>query len=70
MAPLLIQKRVDHSSIGWAMQRISPEYLNELVYDLHLYMDCILKGGVHITDSTGITCDRYETKAAAMKETI
>lgn len=68
MAPLLIGKTVDHSSIGWAMKRISPEYLNELVYDLFLYIDCILKGGVYITDSTGVTTDRYETKDVAMEE--
>jgi hypothetical protein len=69
MAPLLIGKRVDHSSIGWAMQRISPEYLDELVYDLYLYMDSILKGGLYITDSTGFTCDRYEKRDIKMKET-
>ena len=59
---------MDHSSFGWAMQRIPPEYLNELVYDMYLYADCILKGGLYITDSTGFTCDRYEIKDAAMKE--
>lgn len=68
MSSLLIGKRVDHSSIGWAMQRISPEYLNELVYDMYLYMDSILRGGVYITDSTGCTCDRYETLHSALKE--
>jgi len=69
MAPLLIGKTVDHSSIGWAMQRISPQYLDELVYDLHLYMDCVLKGGLYITDSTGFACDRYEEREIAMEET-
>jgi hypothetical protein len=57
---LLIGKRVDHSSIGWEIQRISPEYLDKLVYELYLYMDSILKGGLYITDSTGFVCDRYE----------
>lgn len=65
---MLIGKTVDHSSIGWAMQRISPQYLDELAFDLYLYMDCVLKGGVYITDSTGFTCDRYETKDYAMEE--
>jgi hypothetical protein len=65
---VLIGKRVDHSSIGWAMQRISPQYLNELVYDMYLYIDCILKDGLYITDSTGFMCDRYEIEDAAMKE--
>lgn len=38
-------------------QRISLQYLDELVNDLHLYMACILKGGLHISNSTGLTCD-------------
>jgi len=69
MASLLIGKTVDHSSIGWAMQRISPEYLNELVLDLHLYTDSILRGGISIVDSTGISTDRYETKDIAAEQT-
>ena len=53
MASLLFGKRVDHSFIGWVMQRIPPQYLDELVYDLYLYMDSILGGGAYINDSTG-----------------
>jgi hypothetical protein len=51
------------------MQRISPEYLDELVYELYLYMDSILKGGLYITDSTGFVCDRYEERNIKMEET-
>ena len=35
-AEILVGKSIDHSSIGWAMQRVSPGYLDELVHDLYL----------------------------------
>lgn len=50
------------------MQRTPPEYVEELVYDLYLYIDCVLKGGVHIVDSSGFTCDRYEKRIVKIKE--
>ncbi len=68
MALMLIGKRVDHGSIGWAMQRIPPEYLDELAYDLYLYSDCVLKNGVYIVDSSGFTCDLHEKRTIKMKE--
>lgn len=49
------------------MQRIPPEYLDELVYDLYLYIDCILRDGLYIVDSSGFTCDRYEEKMIKME---
>lgn len=66
-AEILIGKPVDHSSIGWAMQRISPEYVDELVYDLFLNIDSLLQGGVYITDSTGFALDRYGKRRVKMK---
>ena len=49
------------------MQRISPEYLDELPYDLFTYIDGLLQGGVYITDSTGFALDRYGKRRVNMK---
>lgn len=67
LAEMLLGKSVDHSSIGWAIQRISQEYLDELLYNLFLCIDAILQGGVYITDSTGFSLDRYGKRRVKMK---
>ncbi len=55
-----VSRTLDHSTVGWAMKRISVEYINCIVKLLYQLTDNLCKqDGVFITDSTGITTDRY-----------
>jgi hypothetical protein len=62
-------RHVDHSTIGWAMQRIPVEFLTKALKLLYEKTDDLCGEGVFITDSTGIETDRYKPVKKVMKET-
>jgi hypothetical protein len=62
-------RHVDHSTIGWAMQRIPPGFLTKALKLLYEKTDGLCGDGVFITDSTGMETDRYEDVNRVMKET-
>jgi hypothetical protein len=65
--PLVLQRSMDHSTVGWAMKRIPLEYITTAVKALHLCVNQTLGGGVFIADSTGIETDRYEKTRRVLK---
>jgi hypothetical protein len=67
--PALIFKSIDHSTVGWAMQRIPAEYVSKALKLLHVEIHKLLRKGVFIADSTGIETDRYEEATIMLEET-
>ena len=56
---LLLSKRMDHSTIWWGLQRIPPGYLERGIEILFELIAGIFPLDLFISDSTGITTDRY-----------
>jgi hypothetical protein len=67
--PLLISQSIDHSTIGWAMQRVPVDYVSKALKLLHVEINSLLLDGVFIADSTGIKTDRYEGATIVLTET-
>lgn len=63
----LVLRDIDHSSIGWAMQKISTVYIEKIVKLIHMVIDKLCCKGVYIVDSTGIVTDRYEDIRKVLK---
>lgn len=58
----VIDKTIDHSTIGWAMKRIPVWYMSSVLKKFFKLTDNLCKvKGVYIPDSTGISTDRYKT---------
>ncbi|MFQ5800447.1 MAG: transposase [Candidatus Hydrothermarchaeales archaeon] len=53
------KRRVDHSTIDWAMQKLPPDFILQAIKALHEKIDRQCGKGVFIADSTGISTDRY-----------
>ena len=66
---LLTNKSLDHSTFGKNMKKINEDTLQILVKKLHMMIDQKIKNGVIITDSTGISTDRYEECKIVMDDT-
>ena len=66
--PALISRTIDHSTIGWAMQRISADYITRALKLLHVEIRKLLRDGVYIADSTGIETDRYEDATIVLED--
>jgi len=56
---LLTAKHLDHSNIIRWFSKLSPEYVDKLVYRVHLKIIAKSNDGDYVADSSGITCDRY-----------
>ncbi|MFH1774413.1 MAG: transposase [Methanobacteriota archaeon] len=67
--PLLISQSIDHSTIGWAMQRVPVDYVSKALKLLHVEINSLLFDGMFIADSTGIETDRYEGATIVLSET-
>lgn len=67
--PLLISQSIDHSTIGWAMQRVPVEYVSKALKLLHVEINSLLLDGMFIADSTGIETDRYNDTTVMLRET-
>jgi hypothetical protein len=56
---LLTSKRLDHSNIIRWFSKLTPEYVDKLVYRVHLEIIAKSNDGDYVADSSGVTCDRY-----------
>jgi len=66
---LLVNKSLDHSTFGKNLKKINENTLQVLIKKLHITIDHKTKEGVIITDSTGISTDRYEECKIVMEDT-
>ena len=57
---LLTGKRLDHSNIIRWFGKLSPSYIDKLVYEVHLQIIKQSNEGDYLADSSGVTCDRYQ----------
>jgi len=57
---LLTSKRLDHSNIIRWFSKLSAEYVDKLVYRVHLKIIAKSNDGDYLADSSGVTCDRYQ----------
>lgn len=65
----LTNKSLDHSTFGKNMKKIEEEYMQTLIRKIHLMVDNKINKGVIITDSTGISTDRYQEYKIIMDDT-
>ncbi|HLC57315.1 MAG TPA: transposase [Candidatus Nanoarchaeia archaeon] len=56
---LIIDKQLDHSNCVRWFGKLTPEYINNLVFKIHKAILKIDDAGDYIADSTKLTCDRY-----------
>lgn len=64
-----VSRTIDHSTVGWAMKRLPEQYTNSIVKLLYKLIDNLCKDeSVYITDSTGITTDRYRVTMVLLKK--
>ena len=66
---LLTNKSLDHSTFGKNMKKINESILQTLIKRLHILIDQGVNEGVIITDSTGISTDRYEECKIVLDDT-
>lgn len=57
--PLVLGKRLDHSNIWWGLQRVPALYIKRAVELLFRLISGIFPPDVFISDSTGVSTDRY-----------
>lgn len=57
--PLVLGKRLDHSNIWWALQRISTDYLDRAIELLFGLISELFLPDIFISDATGVRTDRY-----------
>jgi len=70
ISPVLIGKNIDHSTVGWAMKKMPIDYIDKAIQLLYEKIDklCVAEN-IFITDSTGISTDRYKEVIRALKKT-
>lgn len=56
--PLLCGKHLDSSNCDRWFEKLTPQYINELIFQVHLKIIKVNEEGDYIADSTKITCDR------------
>ena len=56
---LIIDKQLDHSNCVRWFGKLTPEYIDNLVFKIHKAILRIDDAGDYIADSTKLTCDRY-----------
>jgi len=57
---LLTGKKLDHSNIVRWFGKLSPSYIDKLVYDVHLQIIKKSNKGDYLADSSGVSCDQYQ----------
>jgi hypothetical protein len=57
---ILTAKRLDHSNIVRWFGKLSPAYIDKLVYEVHLQIIKKSNKGDYLADSSGVTCDQYQ----------
>lgn len=67
---LLINKNLDHSNCVRWFGKLTPNYINSLVFKVHKKIIGINDAGDYIADSTKVTCDRYKQVIMAREDTL
>ena len=70
MIRVLTGKNLDHSNCVRWFGRLTPFYINDLVYKVHKKIISISDIGDYVADSTKLSCDRYEPVLIVADETV